>query len=135
MPGSCRYNQVLLVDDNTTDNFINFRIIEAAAFSEKIYVHTSAINALEFLKNIKDYPSLEEKVFPEVVFIDLNMPMINGFQFIAHYNAIADNYKIKSKLVILTSSPDETDELKAKKISEDIVYLKKPLTKDMLALI
>ncbi|MBK9283614.1 MAG: response regulator [Sphingobacteriaceae bacterium] len=130
-----KHKQVMLVDDNELDNFINEKIIESSEFAEKIYINTSSQSALEFLKNI-DLIDLENtNVFPDIIFIDLNMPIIDGFQFIEALNEIESDRVKKCRRVILTSSVHPEDRLKAESISGDILFINKPLTKDILATI
>jgi CheY-like chemotaxis protein len=127
-----KYKYVLLVDDAELDNFINQKIIEANYFSEKIFVSTSGVSALEFLKNLLVSGSDAPSNFPQVLFIDINMPLMDGFQFLQHYLQMSAAKKFNPKLVILTSSVSHQDRQKAAEISKDIIFLNKPLTKEML---
>lgn len=126
------YNYVMLIDDNELDNFINHKTIEANHFANKVYVNTGSKSALEFLKNLEISGTETLTIFPEVIFIDLNMPMIDGFQFIENLQALLPNSITTVKLVILTSSITPSDKERAYKISKDILFFNKPLTKEML---
>jgi CheY-like chemotaxis protein len=127
-----KYNKVLLIDDNELDNFINEKIIESAHFAKKVYVNTSSKSALEFLNNIELLGEQSAGIFPELIFIDLNMPIIDGFQFINYLKSMTGENIKKCKMVILTSSVHPDDRKMANKISPDIVFLNKPLTEAML---
>ncbi len=127
-----KYNYVMLLDDNELDNFINQKTIEANNFASKVYLNTGSKSALEFLKNIEVSSSELYNVFPQVIFVDLNMPMIDGFQFIENLKKILPNKFNKFKIVILTSSVTLTDKQTANNISKEIMFLNKPLTKEML---
>lgn len=123
----------MLLDDNELDNFINQKVIEASHFASKVYVNTSSKSALEFLNNLSLSDSDKLDIFPEIIFIDLNMPMMDGFQFIENLKK-SQPKKIESlKLVILTSSTNPHDRDRAAELSQNIVFLNKPLTSDMLA--
>lgn len=127
-----KYKYVMLLDDSELDNFINEKVIEANHFSEKIYVNSSGKSALEFLANLNVSGEESTEIYPEAIFIDINMPMMDGFQFIKSLQQI-NNDKVKEcKLIILTSSIYPEDRAKAMKISKDIVFLNKPLTNEML---
>lgn len=126
------YSNVMLIDDNELDNFINEKILEANHFAKKIYVSTSAKGALEFLTNIITMGEGAVKEYPQVIFVDINMPLMDGFQFIETFKKGLEEKIGKPKLVILTSSVYHEDEQRAHAISKDIVFLNKPLTKDML---
>lgn len=127
-----KYENVLLVDDSELDNFINEKTIEANHFARKIYVNSSAKSALEFLNNLITMGDQFSEAHPDVIFIDINMPMMDGFQFIESFKKIPKNSIKSSKLVILTSSVYHEDRQKALDISDQIIFLNKPLTKEML---
>jgi CheY-like chemotaxis protein len=127
-----KYSNVLLVDDTDLDNFINENLLRVSSFSERTYLNTSAKNALEFLNNLTVMGNQFREVFPEVIFIDINMPVMDGFQFIDVFRkTIAKNFA-KTKLVVLTSSPAPEDKEKTKAVSENIIFLNKPITREML---
>ncbi len=73
-----KLKHVLLVDDNDIDNYINNHIVKKSQITEKITVKNSAVKALEFLEEIKE----NEEEFPDLVFLDISMPIINGFGFL-----------------------------------------------------
>jgi CheY-like chemotaxis protein len=127
-----KYSHVMLLDDNELDNFINEKTMEANFFSKKIYTSTSAKSALEFLNNLATIGDQFSEIYPQVIFIDINMPMMDGFQFIEHFKKNIEKLMQKPKLVILTSSVYHEDKEKAKDISDDITFLNKPLTNEML---
>lgn len=127
-----RYKQVMLLDDNELDNFINEKIIEAGSFAEKVYVNSCGKSAMEFLNNLATLSPVSDSIYPEVIFIDINMPMMDGFQFIDNLDKIPGD-KIKDcKLVILSSSIYPEDKTKATNLSKNIIFLNKPLTEQML---
>ena len=127
-----KYKYAMLLDDNELDNFINQNTIAANHFAGKVYVTTGSISALEFLNNLALCGSDSVDIFPEIIFIDINMPMMNGFQFIENLQKRLPEKLYKLKLVILTSSADPNDRLKADAISKGIIFLNKPLTEQML---
>ena len=127
-----RYTNVMLIDDNDLDNFINEKTLEANLFAKKIYINTSAKSALEFLNNLITMGDSFSHVYPEVIFIDINMPMMDGFQFIDLFKKNILAQQQKPKLIILTSSVYHEDKQKARDLSTDIIFLNKPLTKEML---
>jgi len=122
----------MLLDDNELDNFINQKIIEANHFAAKIYVNTSSKSALEFLNNLSILSTESVDIFPEIIFVDLNMPMMDGFQFIENLLKNLPEKSKSLKLAVLTSSTNPNDRQKANSISKNIVFLNKPLTQQML---
>ena len=127
-----KYNYAMLLDDNELDNFINQKIIEANHFASKVYVNTGSKSALEFLNNLSISSTETATIFPEIIFVDLNMPMMDGFQFIENLKSKMPGSVKGLKLVILTSSVNPEDKKKASDISLDITFFNKPLTKEML---
>ena len=127
-----KYNYAMLLDDNELDNFINQKTIEATNFANKIYVNTGSKSALEFLNNLEISNDDKFDIFPEIIFIDINMPMIDGFQFIDNFKTTFPKRFNSTKIVILTSSVSQNDKIKAAKISKEIIFLNKPLTKEAL---
>jgi CheY-like chemotaxis protein len=127
-----KYKQVMLLDDNELDNFINEKVIEASQFSEKVYITSSGKSALEFLNNLSASGKVADSIYPEAIFVDINMPMMDGFQFINNLKLSQGARTKNCKLVILTSSIYPEDKSKAMELSKDIVFLNKPLTTEML---
>ena len=129
---SFKYNYAMLLDDNELDNFINQKTIETTNFANKIYINTSSKSALEFLSNLEITKNTQFDSFPEIIFIDINMPMIDGFQFIESFKATFPSRYKTVKIVILTSSVSQNDRTRAADISKKIEFLNKPLTKEAL---
>lgn len=126
------FETILLLDDDELANFINQKVMESCNFAKKIYVNSSAKSALEFLNNLLILNESTSAFFPEIIFIDLNMPLMDGFQFIISLLKNPNQQVQKIKLVILTSSVHEIDRQRAEEISKNIIFLNKPLTKEIL---
>lgn len=88
---------VLLVDDNDTDNFINKRLMEIFNFAKFVMVKSSGSEALEFLKANEDNIGN----MPDLIFLDINMPVIDGFLFLDEYEKLSKLHK-KCKIVIIS---------------------------------
>ncbi|MDP1801421.1 MAG: response regulator [Bacteroidota bacterium] len=127
-----KYNNVLLIDDSELDNFINEKIVEAHCYARQVHVSTDGKSALEFINNLLITGGSDNGTFPEVMFVDLNMPIMGGFEFIEHFKKINDPKILACKLVILTSSISNSDKVRAQKIGNDIIFLNKPLTHQKL---
>lgn len=119
---------VLLVDDNDTDNFIHKRIIELAGFSKNIIVKNSGKSALEFLESNQVTP---ENV-PGVVFLDINMPIVDGFVFLFEYDNFPEEIKQKCKIVILSSSDNKKDIDRIVDNEYVVHFITKPLSEESL---
>ncbi|MFT5619623.1 MAG: CheY-like chemotaxis protein [Arenicella sp.] len=127
-----KYFSVMLIDDNEIDNLINQKMIEATNLSERIYVHSGAKSAIEFLKNIEKLTEYSEKILPDVIFLDIDMPLMDGFQFLDLFNKLHESTKKQCKIVMLTSSINPQDIDKSKTYSFVKKYINKPLTQQSL---
>lgn len=129
-----KYPTVMLIDDSEIDNFINQKMIEGCNFADKIYIHTSSKSGLEFLRNLERTAenSNSKDLIPDIIFLDINMPIMDGFQFVEEFDKLSGEFK-NSKIVMLTTSINPAD-IERSKMSKYIVkYLNKPLTQDALA--
>jgi CheY-like chemotaxis protein len=129
---SKKYHAVMLIDDNEIDNLINQKMIEAADIAEHIYTHTGAKSAIEFLKNISKLIDISKDVLPDVIFLDIDMPLMDGFQFLDEFEKLSDQTREKCKVVMLTSSINPQDMNKSKKYSYVKEYINKPLSQQSL---
>jgi len=127
------YYAVMLIDDNEIDNLINQKMIEAASIAEHIYTHTGARSAIEFLRNLEKLDKETKNVMPEVIFLDIDMPLMDGFQFLDEFDKLSEGTKKKCKVVMLTSSINPQDVNKSKRYSYVKKYINKPLSQDNLA--
>lgn len=131
----CKYKNVMLLEENQLDNFINAKIIESTNFSSHVYVCTNGETAIEFLNNISNPKNVSPETFPEVLFIDLNMVLKGGIRFINYIKQISESKIRKAKIVISGSSVELQDKQKTNGIPNNLVFLHKPLTAKMLALL
>ena len=130
--GDTKYFAVMLVDDNEIDNLINQKMIEAANITKNIYTHTGARSAIEFLKNIEKVDEVSQKILPDVIFLDIDMPLMDGFQFLDEFEKLLDSTKRKSRIVMLTSSINPQDVNKSKEYRYVKKYINKPLSQESL---
>jgi CheY-like chemotaxis protein len=123
-----KMKNIVLIDDNEMDNYISEYIIKASNIAEKINVFDSPIEALEYLAMLQ---SNQEK-FPDAIFLDINMPDMDGFGFLDEYSKFPEGIINKTSVFMLTSSNDSNDISRALKYLVVKKYFVKPLTKDIL---
>jgi CheY-like chemotaxis protein len=123
-----RVNMVMLVDDNETDNFIHRRVIELTEFTGNIVIKDTGRAALDYLNLYKD----KKESLPDIIFLDLNMPVLDGFGFLSEFQKFSEEVKNKCKIVILTSSNNKNDFDHVKKYGFVKNYFTKPLSEESL---
>jgi CheY-like chemotaxis protein len=128
---SKKYRTVMLIDDNEIDNLINQKMIESAAVTENIYTHTGAKSAIEFLRNMERM-DVADKVLPDLIFLDIDMPLMDGFQFLEEFEKLGNVAKKKCKIIMLTSSINPQDFNRSKKYENVKLYLNKPLSHESI---
>lgn len=119
---------VMLVDDNDTDNFISKRIIEITKFANRVEVKNSGKSALDYLSENQD--NIDE--LPNLIFLDINMPIVDGFVFLYEFEKFNDVIKDKCKVIILSSSDNKRDIDKIVNNNHVIKFVTKPLTETAL---
>lgn len=127
MSASSRYPVVMLIDDNELDNFVNKKLIENENFAGQVVIQPSGISALEYLKK----PSGGGEI-PDLIFLDIMMPHMDGFGFLEEFEKLGDAVKKKSKVIMLSTSESFKDLNKANQNKYVYKFLNKPLSKSVL---
>jgi CheY-like chemotaxis protein len=117
------YKTCLLIDDNYIDNFVTRKILENSNFAENIVVVRSATEAIESLK--------KGTVKPDVIFLDIRMPIMSGFEFLDEFDKIEID-KEHIKVFMLSSSLDPIDFKKSSSNKYISQFILKPLTQKIL---
>lgn len=122
-----KINCILLVDDDPDDNFLHQLIIEESGLCNHVRVVENGIKALSYLRQQDtDY------IRPDVILLDINMPGMNGFEFLQEYESLSLDLRAHVVLMMLTTSLNPDDETRAHRFANVRGYRNKPLTRDML---
>jgi CheY-like chemotaxis protein len=119
---------ILLIDDNPDDNFIHERAIRKISTTSTVITKESGVEALIHLKSLKSSHA-------DLILLDINMPKMNGWEFLAEYGKLDKELQCKSIIIMLTTSDNEDDLAKAKIISNVKDFITKPLTKEKMTTI
>ena len=126
-----KLNRILLIDDDEANNFLNQMLIEDLNLAEHISVALNGQIALDILNTSTLEPNTENS-FPELMLVDINMPVMDGFEFLEAYNNM-EVWKNKCVLIcMLTSSLNPTDKKRSENISSINEYIPKPLTEEAI---
>jgi CheY-like chemotaxis protein len=117
-----------LVDDDDVFVFLTTKTIEQTNLVDLIKVFGNGLDALNFLKENKN----NVDALPEIILLDLSMPIMNGWQFLEEYTKLNPTIGKKITIYICSSSISPDDVTRAKTISEVSDYIIKPITKDKL---
>ena len=122
---SANLNHIVLVDDNETTSFLNNRLLGRLAVADQVSTFSRADEAFEKLWGDTGSPA------PDLVFVDLKMPGISGFEFLELYNALPQPVQDKTVMAVLTTSMHSADTARVA-MYPNVEYLTKPLTEEKM---
>ncbi len=124
---------ILLIDDDLATNFINKRIIQKADISAHIQVALNGKEAIDYLcKKGKFESKTNEFPQPQLILLDINMPVMDGWEFIQAYQNLDIANKENITVVMLSSSFNPADKAKADSIEQISDFKQKPISKETL---
>lgn len=123
---------VLLVDDDYASNYLTEMIIQDMNFTSQVYSVRDGKAALEFMQQHCSSPKEDAQPrCPDLILLDINMPIMDGFEFLEEYEKLQIKRKNPIFIILLTTSTNLRDVEKAKKYSVT-AYLEKPLSEEKL---
>jgi CheY-like chemotaxis protein len=117
------FHSIILVDDDPINNLINKRLISKLDIAPKIEEYLEAEKAIEKIRTL----DVDQKIF---IFLDINMPVMNGWDFLNQY--LIEFKNRKDKIVVLSSSIDFQDRQRAKEFDCVEGFIEKPLTPEKI---
>ncbi len=122
-----RLHSVLLVEDDHITNFLNERLIKKLNITENIAITSNGAEALKYIETAQK----ENLGFPDLIFLDINMPVMDGFDFLKKFDALSPAIRNNSIVVMLTTSTNSKD-MDNLLYSSNTDFLSKPLTEDKI---
>jgi len=122
-----KLNCILLIDDDEPTNFLNKLTLEQSGCARHIRVAPSGQAALDYLRG-----ELEEYLQPDLIFLDINMPAMDGWEFLEKYRELSQEKKAETVLIMLTTSLNPDDEKRTLSIPEVSGFEHKPLNQARL---
>ena len=115
----------MLVDDNHNDNFFHEREIKKIDIATSVITKSSGIDALEYLQSKKEPHT-------DLIFLDINMPGMNGWEFLEKYEQLDKEMQSRAIIIMLTTSGNPDDIARATTFEFVSDYITKPLTKEIM---
>lgn len=119
--------KIMIVDDNEFDCYITSKIVNNIDETIDIMEFNSSMTAIQFLE---EFQNAKDKL-PDLIFLDIYMPVIDGFGFLEKFNALSDVIKSHTKICILSTTVDDFYIQKAK-IDSSVLFASKPITNEFL---
>lgn len=119
-----KLNCILLIDDDEEDNFFHSLVINEMDLSDHIEIAENGLHALDYLEN--------GDCVPDLIFLDINMPRMNGWEFLERYRSLDPARKAKVVIIMLTTSLNPMDQERATRVEEVRDFETKPLSKEKL---
>jgi CheY-like chemotaxis protein len=125
-----KFNCALIIDDDNIVNLINEKLIEKAMIAHEI---KTAVNGEQALNVLQSYIEQHNNTSPELILLDINMPFMNGYEFLDYFKLKNISNKNKVKIVILATQISN-QELRNfdKYLWPNMMFINKPLTEDKL---
>lgn len=121
-------SKVFIIDDDSIHQRIAQIMIEKHKLFDEYTSFTEAEKAVEFLRENKD----NVQQLPDVILLDLNMPVIDGWDFLELFEHFRNEVSKAIRIFIVTSSVDEKDILRAQHYSAVTGFISKPLSPDII---
>lgn len=123
-----KFNNVLLIEDDSITVMVCERIIVMTGFALEVKSLPNGREGISYLEQLLQ----NQSTLPEIIFLDINMPVMNGWQFLQELEQIKDQFSTLPNIYILSSTVDPEDYKRAEAFTTVKSFISKPLTRDHL---
>jgi CheY-like chemotaxis protein len=131
---STPFRKVLLVDDDPVTNFLNRAILEDLGVAGQVVEKNNGLTALEYVRRNCINDNASKEGCPDLILLDINMPVMSGPEFLAELTRIEQADKIMAKVVVLSSSGLSVDQTVIGNYKV-VDFIQKPLTEEKVEFI
>lgn len=117
---------ICVIDDDKIYQYLTRRVISDTHLINDIEIFSNGLDAINYLET----NSLDKKKLPDVIFLDLFMPVMDGWNFLKNFTVIQNKLAKKIPIYIVSSSIDPIDIQKSKSLGYVTDFIIKPMTKD-----
>lgn len=122
-----KFTDVLLVEDDPITIMVCDRIMKMTSFTDKVKSCENGKIAIDYLSGF-----IHNSPIPPIIFLDINMPVMNGWDFLEEFDKIKSRFKSLPRIYLLSSTVDPEDYKKAKQFTLVQDFISKPLSKEAL---
>lgn len=123
-----KFETVMIIDDNPVDLYIISRMITKNNFGRNVLHYTEAEEAITYLQENQD----DISKLPQIIFVDIYMPLMSGFEFLKAYDSLSATLKNYCKTYIISSTIDNEDIAQSSSNKNVVAFHVKPITKEFL---
>lgn len=119
-----KINNIMLIDDDEIHSNLCYELILKSGITQAVSIFNDAEEALQFIRDNTARP----EALPDLIFLDINMPFMDGWEFLDAYESVKPEIKKEIVLILLTSSVYKNDIEKAKQYKSVVEYIKTPIS-------
>ncbi len=127
-----KLESILLIDDDSVTNFYNKLLIERLGLGIEVSICLNGEDGINFLTSTGKYADQNEYPSPNLIFLDINMPVADGWEFMEQYRLLPEEQKAEVVVIMLTSSLNPDDRKKAEGYKDVSRFASKPLSMELL---